>query len=438
MNRHRYILAVLSLSTITTIKILVFLLLFKVGEIQPYVGGSGMNYYLPAANSIVTAGAFYVGPEKSRSSKVAPGYPAFLALVQSLAPRSYLPLAVCLQMVSDWGVAMLLLLIGRRQTSVEGGWVAGIAWLLFPPATAISTWIASETLFTWLLVLSMAIFIRALSQKAPTIGLSMIAGVIFGIATLVRGTPQLFPLFFLGVFVTGFFWFQADVRHWLKAGACLLLGMCVVVLPWSARNLRVLGEPVIVQSGVGVVFLMGSRSEYFTINGMGRREAMLQQQAAADGLPKPTDGKQTSLDRWEFKVGLREYRLRLSTAPWSLPLLLLHKAVRCWYGTETGEFSRQLILGLCSLATVPAGLFQLWRWRKTHAIVSLLFGSLILYFVLLALTTLPMFRYALPLYPFLIFAAAHWYIEMFQHPRSLLQRILGRHEDEVHAVGALM
>ena len=430
MKRRRYAVAVLSLSAITTIKILVFLLLFEMGQIQPNVGGSGMNYYLPAANSIVTAGAFYVAPDKTRSSKVGPGYPAFLAFVQWLAPRSYLSLAVCVQMVCDWGVAMLLLLIGRRQTSVEAGWVAGTAWLLFPPAAVISTWIASETVFTCLLVSSMALFMRALSARPP-VGLAIIAGVILGVATLVRGAPQLFPVFLLGVFIiTGFFWFQTTVRQWVKTGLCLLLGMSVVVLPWTARNLRVLGEPVIVQTGMGTVFLMGSRSEYFTINGLGQSYATLKQQAAADGLAKPTDGKQTSDDKWQFRLGLREYRLRLSTEPWSLPMLLLHKAIRCWYGSETGDISTQLILGLCSLATVPAGLFQLWRWRKTHRVISLLWGSLILYFFLLAMVNLPMFRYALPLYPFLIFAASHWYTEVVQHRRSLLHRILNPREDQ--------
>jgi hypothetical protein len=88
--------------------------------------------------------------------------------------------------------------------------------------------------------------------------------------------------------------------------------------------------------------------------------------------------------------------------------------VRLWYGIETGTVSKQLVLGLCSLMTVPVGLIQLWRWRKDHRLLATLWGSLILYFVLLSLVTLPLFRYALPLYPFLIFAAAHRYVSMLR------------------------
>src|SRR5215831_12186027 len=103
LKRKRHAVAILSLSAITMVKILAFLALFEMGQIHPYVGGSAINYFLPASNSLLTTGAFYVAPDMSRSSKVAPGYPAFLALVQSLAPRSHLAFVVCLQMAFDCG-----------------------------------------------------------------------------------------------------------------------------------------------------------------------------------------------------------------------------------------------------------------------------------------------------------------------------------------------
>jgi hypothetical protein len=175
----------------------------------------------------------------------------------------------------------------------------------------------------------------------------------------------------------------------------------------------VLGEPVLVQTGLGPVFLMGSRSEYFTIEGMASRFPALQREAANDGLSRPADDSAISKDRWLFEVGLREYRLRLAQEPSSLVLLGVHKTVRLWYGMETGTVSKQLVLGLCSLMTVPVGLIQLWRRGKDHRLLATLWGSLILYFVLLSLVT-PLFRYALPLYPFLTFAAAHRYVSMLR------------------------
>jgi 4-amino-4-deoxy-L-arabinose transferase-like glycosyltransferase len=407
----------LSLGLITACKLLIFLLLLEAGYARPYAGGSAQAYFLPAANSILRAGTFSVGPDATSASKVAPGYPTFLAVVQWISPGWYLPLVVCLQMMFDFGVAALLLLIGMRETSLDAGWLAAVLWLVFPPAVVISTWIASEPLFTVLLVLSMAAFTRSLSRPGRY-GLSLVAGLGLGMATLVRGTTQLFPLFLLGVLLGLAVLLRGGFRHLLASAALLVVGTSAVVLPWTLRNLQVLGQPVLVQTGLGPVFLMGSRSEYFTIEGMASRYPALQREAANDGLSRPADDSAISKDRWLFELGLREYRLRLTQAPSSLILLLIHKTARLWYGMETGTVSKELLLGLCSLATVPVGLIQLWWWRKDHRLLATLWGSLILYFVLLSLMTLPLFRYALPLYPFLIFAAAHGYMSMLRRRRG--------------------
>ncbi|WP_410962035.1 hypothetical protein, partial [Salmonella sp. SAL4359] len=76
-------------------------------------------------------------------------------------------------------VALLLLFLGNRETSIEVGWLAGVLWLIFPPAVIISTWITSETLFTTLLVLSIVMLIRSLSQQRG-VELSFAAGLTLG------------------------------------------------------------------------------------------------------------------------------------------------------------------------------------------------------------------------------------------------------------------
>ena len=255
----RQTVAVLSLTGITACKLVVFLLLLKAGYVQPYVGGGAQSVFLPAANRILTTGTFS-DPDTPRYSMAAPGYAVFLALAQWIGARWYLPLVVCLQMLLDYCVALLLLFLGYRETSIEAGWLAGVLWLVFPPAIVISTWVASEPLFTTLLVLSMVLLIRSLSQQGG-VGLSFAAGLTLGVATLVRATTQLLPAFFFA-----FLCFRSIPKRLLK---CILffVGMCLLVLPWTLRNLYVLGEPIIVQTGFGLVFLMGSRSEYFTIEG---------------------------------------------------------------------------------------------------------------------------------------------------------------------------
>jgi 4-amino-4-deoxy-L-arabinose transferase-like glycosyltransferase len=389
--------AVLSLTGITACKLVVLLLLLKAGYVQPYVSGGAHNRFLSAANHILTTGTFNDSDTRSYSV-VAPGYTVFLALAQWISARWYLSLVVCLQMLLDYCVALLLLFLGNRETSIEAGWLAGVLWLVFPPAVVISTWVTSETLFTALLVLSIVILIRSFSQQGG-VGLSFIAGLALGVTTLVRGTTQLLPIFFFAISC-----FQGIPKRLLKC-TLFLIGMCLLILPWTLRNLYVFGEPIIVQTGFGAVLHQGSRSEYLTIPG---------RQAAMEKLVQPTDRKATAEDRWLFNLGLREYRIRLQQEPLSFFPFVIHKFARLWYGMDTGIFYQQLMLGICSLLVVPIGTYQIWLWRRNHLHLSLVLGLLSIYFVILYLVSLPLFRYMVPLYPFLIFSASHQYIKLFK------------------------
>ena len=406
----RCTIAVLSLTGITACKLVVFLLLLNAGYVQPYVGGNAQGVYLPAANRILTTGTFN-DPATSSWSKVAPGYAVFLALAQWIGARWYLSLVVCLQMLLDYCVALLLLFLGNRETSIEAGWLAGVLWLVFPPAVIISTWIASEPLFTTLLVLSMVMLIQSFSQQRG-VGLSFAAGLTLGVTTLVRGTTLLLPVFFFAISC-----FQGIRKRLLKC-TLFFVGMCLLVLPWTLRNLYVLGEPIIVNTGVGGVFVEGSRSEYFTpsiIEGMTRAYPILRRQAAEDGLVEPTDRKASSADRWGFTLGLRNYRIRLEQEPLSFFPFVIHKFARLWYAMETGIFYKQLILGICSLLVVPIGIAQIWFWRRVHPHLSIVLSLSLLYFIILHFITQPLFRYMIPLYPLLIFSASHQYIKLFKH-----------------------
>lgn len=406
MSLPRQIVAPISLIGITACKLAVLILLLKAGYVQPYVGANAASVYLPAANHILTVGTFN-DHDTFRYSSQAPGYSVFIALVQYISPRWYLDLVVCLQVLLDYCVALLLLFLGRRASSIEAGWWAGVLWLIFPPAVVISTWITSETLFTMLFVLSIVMLIGSLFQPGG-VGLAFAAGLTLGVTTLVRGTTQLLPVLFLVIAC-----FRGVPKCLLKC-TLFLVGMCLLVLPWTLRNLRVLGDPIIVQTGLGAPFLQGSRSEYFTIEGKSKNYPVLASEAAQEGLLEPTDRKATSYERWNFKLGLRSYRIRLKEEPLSLFPFVLHKFVRLWYGTETGALSKNLILGICSLLVVPLGIFQIWLWRREHLHLSVILYLLVLYFIGIHLICYPEFRYMAPIYPFLIFAASHQYMKLFK------------------------
>src|SRR5262249_36213633 len=232
-----------------------------------------------------------------------------------------------------------------------------------------STWITAETLFTALLVLSIVMLIRSLSQQGG-VRLSFVAGLALGITTLVRGTTQFLPVFFF--VISGF---QGIPKRLVKC-TLFLLGMCLLVLPWTWRNLYTLGEPIIVQTGFGAVFLQGSRSEYLTIPG---RQALVEKLVQSTDREGISDKKATSEDRRLFNLGVHEYRMRLEQEPWSFFPFIIHKFARLWYGLDTGIFYQQFFLGLCSLVIMPIAIYQIWLWRIDHLYLSLIIGLLFLY-----------------------------------------------------------
>lgn len=413
MNKRPTV-AVLSLTGITVCKVIVLLLLIETGHLQPYVGDNAQHIYLPAANHLLTTGSYDDRNTLSYSGQ-APGYSVFLAFVQRVSSSWYLRMVVCLQVLLDGCTALCLLFLGMRLNSFPAGWLAGACWLLFPPALVISTWITAETLFTTLFVLSMVIWIAGLVSGAG-LRWSFIAGCILGAATLVRGTTQLLPVFLFLLF------FAQPVSKYPAKCGLLFLGTCLAVVPWAVRNLRVLGEPIIVQTGFGAVFQQGSRSAYFTIPGKTRLYPVLIREAAQDGLPRPSDGKATSLDHWHLHLALLNYRERWLRRPFSFAPFLIHKFARLWYGAETGTFYKQLILGICSLAVIPMGIFQIWVWRRTdRRVLSLTLSLVTAYFVILHVIAYPEFRYVFPLFPLFLFAASHQYINILGHRSSPAQ-----------------
>jgi 4-amino-4-deoxy-L-arabinose transferase-like glycosyltransferase len=357
--------------------------------------------YLPAADSLFTWDT-HNDPATNFYSDQAPGYSVFLALAQGAGPGWHLTVVVCLQMLLDYATAVSLLFLADDRIPLAVGWLAGIIWLLFPPAIVLSTWITAETLFAALLVPSIVILVRSLSS-ASAARLSFAAGLGLGIATLVRGTTQFLPfaLFIIAAV-------PAVSRRVSKCALCLA-GTCLVVLPWTARNVHVLGEPIIVQTGFGAVFLQGSRSEYFTIDGKWKGYELLKREGAVEGIAQPTDAKATSRDRWNLDLGLRNYRVRLRQEPLSLIPFVIHKFTRLWYGVETGTILRQIALGICSLMVVPLAVLQIWRWRRHQPELSLVLALVLVYFIGIHMIGYPEFRYMMPIFPLLIFAASPQY-----------------------------
>jgi len=386
---------------------LVFVALTGVGRARPFIGTNAREIVFPIADRIVTQHRFNGGDSRP-DSKMPPAYPFLVALLKAAHVPHIAAGVVLLQMAADAVTALCLLACGCLMSNALAGGVAGLLWTLYPPEIGISTWITQEPIFTALLIASLVLVVATLRGHKRTLFLSLAAGALMGLATLTRATPLLIP----AALAPAWIW-----KRKFADAVVFLAAMCLFIVPWTIRNATVLGDRIVVATGTGSVFLLGSDDgQVYTTE---RKTAFFDAAAAEgrrNGILKPYPEYESAIDRWLFRLGLMRYRERLQTRPWSLPELIAVKFLRLWYTSETAHARAELLLGLCALPFVPIGLWQVWRWRKSQMACFLVFGGVLAYFIAMHVVLLPLARYALPVHPLLILASAYWLCTRSQHP----------------------
>lgn len=155
-----------------------------------------------------------------------PGYPLFLSVhfIFSEDPRW----PALTQILLDSGTAVIVALCSGFLTAHPLGWAAGLLYALDPMAAAHSPLILSETLFTFLLALSLYALLRAGSLARGKE--SLLSGFCLGLATLTRPVS-----FYLWIFLVPALWLLWGRR---KLKSLLLYAAAAALIPglWCARN----------------------------------------------------------------------------------------------------------------------------------------------------------------------------------------------------------
>jgi 4-amino-4-deoxy-L-arabinose transferase-like glycosyltransferase len=210
--------------------------------------------YLSLARSLVHGHGF-VYDEVLTSTGVepfgrAPGYPAFLALVgggHTASTSVPTPVVIAQSVIGALGVVMVGLIahrLGGASAAVIGA--AGAA--VYPPLVWIAGYALSEALFWPIGLLTAWLFERVLSRRSD-IQAALFCGLVLGAGTLVRPALVVFlPLALLVLLA----------RRQSMALAVMVLGMTVVVAPWTLRNYLHHGRLVFVASEGGVTFWTGN------------------------------------------------------------------------------------------------------------------------------------------------------------------------------------
>jgi 4-amino-4-deoxy-L-arabinose transferase-like glycosyltransferase len=164
-----------------------------------------------------------------------PGYPLFIApFVDGLPDNNIIDKILIFQAIISGLTIILAFFLFRSFLPVFWGGAASLLVALSPHLIAANSFVLTETLFCFLIVLFA--WLISLFGKNPPFYLCMIIGVIMGIASLVRPSLQYFfiPLTFLLIFHYGW-------RKGVRFSFVVLLGFVLVFGPWLVRNIITLG-----------------------------------------------------------------------------------------------------------------------------------------------------------------------------------------------------
>ncbi len=180
------------------------------------------------------------------------GYPAFLGLLFWLFGLSVF-VAQLANVVLYVGIIALSYLIAKTIFLSEA--VARLTLFLlavYPNHIAYSAILASETPFLLLSLLGVWLLLRARISFQHS--LIVAAGVVFGLAALIRPPILLLPMLLLW----GCFRERQQLVQVLRSGAILYLSLSLILVPWTIRNFAVFKRVVVVSTNGGINLLIGN------------------------------------------------------------------------------------------------------------------------------------------------------------------------------------
>lgn len=341
------------------------------------------------------------------------GYPALLAGTMLLfGPGLLGPLLLNLVSVAVilWAILRLAQALGAGTLATR---IALLLYAIYPAHIAYVGQPCSETASTALGMTALVVLIVGRRHSLALLG----AGVLFGLATLMRAQMMLFPIGVIVALLLAFRDFRW--RDGVRAAVLLHLALAVVVLPWSLRNVQQMGAFIPVSTNGGVSLFYGA-NDRATGDWFAWERTPYWDQTVGIPYTQRVE-QQVEIDR-RFKARATEW-IRAHPAKWTalgfrkMALLWLKDSDAFWsldktYPDRSGVWRGvQALDQLYYMALVGLGLVALavaarerirGRWETAPL---LLLGCMPAFATLTAFGFTGQTRYHYPAMPFLILAA---------------------------------
>ena len=199
------------------------------------------GYDLLAVNLIEGNGfSIHQNPPFLPDTNRTPIYPFFLAFIYWLF--GYKPyIVLCLQSIIGAFTCVLVLLLERQIFGERSACISGWILAFYPLSIVYNNSLLTESLFTFLLVISVLYFARLL--EFPQLSYACLCGLLLGLATLCR-PAGIFVIYLLVAFLIILKFIHVIQIKWqrlLLISVCLCVGFTVVIFPWILRNQSITG-----------------------------------------------------------------------------------------------------------------------------------------------------------------------------------------------------
>jgi 4-amino-4-deoxy-L-arabinose transferase-like glycosyltransferase len=226
---------------------------------------SDADYYNATALSIARGQGFSVVFDATRgwlpggdaTAFWPPGFSGYLALSYRLFGE-HLWVARSANILVGALTVVPVYFIGRRLYGESSARVAAVLAAVMPSLVFWTPVLLSDTLFTFLFALAMALLLYGFDDSTgPEVtsrGLQVVlTGLTIGLAAMVRGqSVVLIPLALLWWVISG-----VSVRRATAATITVAVSALVVILPWTVRNARTFGSPVVLSTNFGYNLRVG-------------------------------------------------------------------------------------------------------------------------------------------------------------------------------------
>lgn len=217
---------------------------------QRTTGADGVEYNLLAER--LARGDGYTWVDGRPTAFRAPGFPLILSAVHWFEPRTYCPFYLLFAGLGGVTCVLTYRIAQELFDENTARVCAGLALVYFPHVY-FSTRFDSENLFATLLAIAVYSLLRF--DNSDRFAWILIAGVTLGLAILTRPFALLLLPLWCGYLIVRLSKFP---RRSIALNIGFVLSSLLVVMPWTLRNVRELGAPVLVATNGGSTFYGGN------------------------------------------------------------------------------------------------------------------------------------------------------------------------------------